>query len=94
MNKQGADIMKYINAAEVLPEYLLIEIQKHISGEVLYVPSREDHLKWGEKSGSRRYFDIRNKQIKLQYQNGLGIERIAQEFGLAYETIRKILYRI
>ncbi len=85
--------MKYKNAAEVLPEYLLIEIQKHISGEVLYIPTGEDRLKWGEKNGSKRYFAKRNNQIKQRYQTGDTINQIAQEFGLAYETVRKIVYK-
>ena len=85
--------MKYKNAAEVLPEYLLIEIQKHISVEVLYIPTGEDRLKWGEKNGSKRYFAKRNNQIKQRYQTGDTINQIAQEFGLAYETVRKIVYK-
>ena len=85
--------MKYKNAAEVLPENLLIEIQKHISGEVLYIPTGEDRLKWGEKNGSKRYFAKRNNQIKQRYQTGDTINQIAQEFGLAYETVRKIVYK-
>jgi Mor family transcriptional regulator len=85
--------MKYLNAADVLPDYLLIEIQKHISGEVLYIPTGEEHLKWGEKNGSKQYFENRNKQIKYRYQMGCKIEHISQEFGLAYETVRKIVYK-
>lgn len=85
--------MKYLNAAEVLPEYLLIEIQKHIKGEILYIPSGDKQIGWGEKSGSRGYFKNRNEQIKQQYENGQELEEISQEYGLAYETIRKILYK-
>lgn len=85
--------MKYLNAAEVFPDYLLVEIQKHISGKVLYIPIGEEHLKWGEKSGSKQHFENRNKQIKHQYQKGDSIEHISQEFGLAYETVRKIIYK-
>ncbi|MBW9158758.1 hypothetical protein G9F71_010120 [Clostridium sp. FP2] len=85
--------MKYLNAAEVLPEYLLFEIQKHIKGEILYIPSGEKQIGWGEKNGSRGYFENRNKQIKQQYKNGYDLEKISQEYGLAFETIRKILYK-
>ncbi|QHQ61589.1 hypothetical protein Ana3638_13070 [Anaerocolumna sedimenticola] len=84
--------MKYLNAAEVLPEELVIEIQKHISGEILYIPSGEKQ-KWGEKNGSKRFFENRNKKIKIQYQLGYTIDHISQEFGLAYETVRKIVYK-
>jgi len=66
--------VKYLNAAEVLPKYLLIEIQKHIRGEVLYIPSGEEHIGWGEK-------------------NGYSLEQISHKYGLAYDTVRKILYK-
>ena len=85
--------MKYVNAAEVLPKNLLTEIQKYISSEVIYIPSGDEHIRWGEKNGSRRYFENSNKQIKQQYQNGYSIEQLSQEYGLAYETVRKILYK-
>jgi hypothetical protein len=50
MDKQGVDIMKYINAAEVLPNHLLMEIQKHINGEILYIPSSDENIGWGNKT--------------------------------------------
>lgn len=31
--------MKYVNATKVLPENLLVEIQKYVQGENLYIPS-------------------------------------------------------
>ncbi|MTI58117.1 CD3324 family protein [Geosporobacter ferrireducens] len=85
--------MKYINAAEVLPNHLLIEIQKHISGEILYIPSGDKNIGWGEKNGSKKYYANRNKEIKLKYQEGHSIQEISQEYGLAYETVRKITYK-
>jgi len=85
--------MKYINAAEVLPKDLLAEIQKHVNGEILYIPSGDEHLKWGEKNGSRHFYKIRNHKIKQQYQKGCSLEQISQDFGLAHETVRKILYK-
>ncbi|SHK01289.1 hypothetical protein SAMN05444401_0380 [Clostridium amylolyticum] len=85
--------MKYLNAAEVLPEYLLMEIQKHIRGEILYIPSGDEHIKWGEKNGSKIYFENRNKEMKSHYKNGYSIEQICHEYGLAYDTVRKILYK-
>ena len=85
--------MKYLNAAEVLPDRLLMEIQKHVRGEVLYVPSGDKPISWGEKNGSRQYYANRNKNIKQKYQSGYSIEEISQEYGLAYETVRKIVYK-
>lgn len=85
--------MKYVNAAEVLPEQLLIEIQKYITGQMIYIPNGNIQKSWGEKSGSRSFFEIRNKQIKEAYQGGKSIEELSETFGLAYETIRKIIYK-
>ena len=91
--KQGVDIVKYLNATEVLPRDLLIQIQKHIKGEVLYIPSGDEHTAWGEKNGSRSFFENRNKQIEKQYENGHSLELIASKYGLAYDTVRKIIYK-
>lgn len=85
--------MKYLNAAEVLPEHLLMEIQKHIKGEVLYIPSGNERIAWGEKNGSKSYFEDRNKEIKQQYQDGYSLEQISHKYGLAYDTVRKIIYK-
>lgn len=85
--------MKYINAAEVLPEHLLMEIQKHVKGEILYIPSGDNNTAWGEKNGSRSYFVIRNEGIRKLYQDGFSIEQLSHEYGLAYDTVRKIVYK-
>lgn len=92
-NKQGVDIVKYLNAAEVLPEYLLVEIQKHIKGKIIYIPSGNEHISWGEKTGSKNYFENRNNEIKQHYQDGCSLEQISDKYGLAYETVRKIIYK-
>ena len=76
-----------------LPNHLLTEVQKHINGKILYIPSRDNHIRWGEKNGSRQYYANRNKQIKQKYQEGYSIQEISTEFGLAYETVRKIIYK-
>jgi hypothetical protein len=85
--------LKYRNAAEVLPINLLNEIQKHISGELLYIPTGENHVKWGEKNGSMQYYKDRNKNIKEMYDSGYTMEKIGIEFGLSLESVRKIIYK-
>lgn len=85
--------MKYINAAEILPQQLLEEIQEHICGEIIYIPNTNIQKSWGEKSGSKSYFETRNKKIKQNYKDGNSIKQISEKFGLAYETVRKIIYR-
>lgn len=83
--------MKYINAADVLPEELVAEISKYVNGELLYVPSLKDKQQWGEASGSRKYYEDRNGKIREQYRKGDSIKQLADDFGLSYETIRKIV---
>ncbi|WP_238902960.1 CD3324 family protein [Clostridium sp. YIM B02506] len=85
--------MKYINASEVLPKHLLMEIQRHVNGKILYIPSCEEHSAWGEKNGSKSYFENRNKEIRNLYKLGCNIEELSKKYGLAYDTIRKIVYK-
>ena len=50
--------MAYIKATAILPEKLLLEIQKYVQGETLYIPKTEKvHKKWGSRSGTRKLID-------------------------------------
>lgn len=84
--------MKYINAADVLPEKLLKEIQTYVKGDLLYVPNDNSKKRWGEKSGSRTYYLKRNSEIKEKYKDGKSISQISDLYGLSFDTVRKILY--
>lgn len=83
--------MKYINAAEVLPEELLKEILNYVDGELLYIPASGKKQKWGENSGSREYYKKRNIEIKSQYINGTSITELANIYCLSYDSVRKIV---
>lgn len=85
--------MKYINAAEILPEKLLKEIQTYIDGNVLYIPKISAKKEWGADSGSRTFYQERNKEIQRLYKEGYSIDALAKQYGLAYSTIKKIIYR-
>lgn len=85
--------MAYIKATAILPEKLLLEIQKYVQGETLYIPKSEKvHKKWGSRSGTRKLIDNRNKVIKEAFKNGQSIEHLAKEYFLSIETIKKIVY--
>lgn len=84
--------MKYLNAADVLPEELLKEVQEYVKGDLLYIPNDKRQIRWGEKSGSRSYFLKRNNDIKKMYKDGYSISEISDLYGLAFDTIKKILY--
>ena len=84
--------MKYINAADVLPERLLLEIQRYIKGDLLYIPNNNAKKGWGEKSGSRAYYSVRNNEIKSYYKDGKSISEISDHYGLAFDTVKRIIY--
>ena len=84
--------MKYRNAGEILPDPLLKELQKYAGGETLYVPAAGDRKAWGEGSGTRRYYAERNEEIRQKYRRGVGVDSLAEEYGLSEERVRKIVY--
>ncbi len=84
--------MKYINAAEILPEKLLKELQTYIEGEVLYIPKTSTKKQWGSVTGSRLFYLERNEEIQRLYKEGYSIEVLAKHYSLAYSTIKKIIY--
>lgn len=84
--------MKYINAVEILPEKLLKEIQMYIDGGVLYIPKTSAKKGWGSVSGSRKFYQKRNKEIQFLYENGYSLETLSKQYGLAHSTLKKIIY--
>jgi len=85
--------MKYQNAAEVLPEALLRELQRYAPGRVLYIPVPGKRRQWGESSGARVFYRQRNEEIRERHRSGAPVEQLEEEYGLSYETIRKIVYK-
>tara|TARA_B100000965_G_C19202048_1_gene587838 strand:+ start:75 stop:344 length:270 start_codon:yes stop_codon:yes gene_type:complete len=85
--------MDYVNAKKILPDNLVKEIQKYIQGGYLYIPSQpEKRKRWGENSGSREYIKNRNKDIRNRYRDGYTVKKLAEEFFLSVESIKKIIY--
>lgn len=84
--------MKYVNAAEVLPDQLLKELQRHTDGEVLYIPKASGRKEWGTVSGSRSFYQERNEEIKRLYKAGYSIDILVERYHLADSTIKKIIY--
>ncbi len=69
------------------------EVQKYAAGETLYFPKGSARKKWGEASGARNFFQQRNAEIRQKYLQKASIERLADEYCLSVETIRRILFR-
>lgn len=86
--------MKYKNANNILPEYLLLEIQKYIQGEYLYIPAlKSSYKKWGEKSGIRKILACRNEEIIKKRKQGSSISDLAEEYCLSIHSIKQIIYK-
>lgn len=87
--------LKYINGKNVLPKNLLLQIQKYIEGEILYIPKKDStKVRWGEKNGTREYLINRNNNIFNKHLDGKNIEEISSVFHLSNESIRKIIYNL
>ncbi|MDE5938850.1 MAG: hypothetical protein K2H37_07190 [Lachnospiraceae bacterium] len=84
--------MKYINAAEILPERLLQELQTYSGGNLLYVPKAGTKADWGTESGSKSFYQERNRRIKALYRDGNSVEELALQYGLSGSTIKRIIY--
>lgn len=85
--------MRYRNASDIFPDKLLKEIQKYSTGELIYIPEKNEKKQWGERSGARDYYVKRNAEIRRKYREGKTIMELAEEYGLSRDTIRRILYR-
>jgi len=86
--------MKYINATTILPDMLVEELQKYVQAGYIYIPAKdEQHKSWGELSGYRKKLYERNEIIMKKYQNGVSIEKLAEEYYLSVYAIRKIIYQ-
>ena len=84
--------MNYKNAKNVLPKKLLTELQKYIEGELLYIPHSDTPRRaWGERSGSKEIYDLRNKEIVSLKNEGRSVSEIAENFCFSEDTIRKII---
>lgn len=83
----------YKNGRDVLPPDLLQEVQKHLCGEMLYIPKREEvKASWGQLSGLREQVYTRNITIIDCYNNGATINELIRDFCLSEASIRKIIY--
>ena len=60
---------------------------------MLYVPKAKKHKKWGEDSGARTFYNERNNGIREKYAQKVPVERLADEYCLSEDMIRKILFR-
>ncbi|MGD6968539.1 CD3324 family protein [Rossellomorea vietnamensis] len=85
--------MKAAKTQHVLPDDLLKEIQKYVQGESIYIPKlKSSYQKWGSRSGGRKRIEERNARIREAFKNGCRVDRLAEDYFLSPETIKKIVY--
>lgn len=85
--------MDYKNGREIFPQELITEIQKYISGGLVYIPQVENKRKeWGELTGFKAEISLRNIEIRKKFYEGLTIDELSVEYCLAVDTIKKIVY--
>ncbi len=86
--------MKYINAAAILPDALVKELQKYVQAGYIYVPASDGQRRtWGERSGYRKELQKRNETILAEYQQGASADDLADRYHLSVYAIRKIIYQ-
>ena len=84
--------MKYENAKDILPEELLLQVQKYAGGKLLYIPVENESKSWGEVSGCRQKLLKRNVLILNRYKAGATLSELAEEYFLSLDSIKKIVY--
>lgn len=84
--------MSYKKATHVLPDGLLLKVQKYIDGEFLYIPRIADNKKvWGTNTSTRQEIKNRNKQIYADYLSGIKMSILAEKYYLSLKSIQRII---
>lgn len=83
--------MKYINAVNIIPDELLVEIRRYISEGFLYIPGINERKEWGSISGQKYELETRNQLISKDFQNGKTVNEISREHYLTKSSIYRIL---
>lgn len=83
--------LNYKNAKDVLPYELLEAVQKYIDGDLLYIPKKSSRSAWGEKNGTRKELQKRNRRIACEYRSGKTLDELSDSYCLSADTLRKII---
>ena len=85
--------MGYVKADDVLPQNLIEEIQKYVSGQLIYIPQNNaKSLSWGEKNGTKEKMAERNHTIVSRYYSGETIAELSKVYYLSEKRIQGILH--
>lgn len=85
--------MSYHNASDVLPRDLLDQIQEHVDGVAIYIPTKQGARKaWGEGTKIKEELRKRNEKILQEFQAGRSFGELATKFYLSTKSIERIIY--
>lgn len=85
--------MAYKKGEEIFPEKLLLEIQKYVSGNMVYIPQKKlEKREWGACSGIKLELSKRNASIRSAFASGKSIESLSEQYFLSIESIKRIVY--
>ena len=86
--------MSYSKATDLIPAELLNEIQKYVDGEFIYIPRKESNKKsWGTNTTTKQDLNTRNKEIYHDYQAGMDINALSDNYYLSVKSIQRILLK-
>lgn len=87
--------MKYKKVQDILPQYMIDDLQQYIEGGYLYIPKKEENKKsWGENTNTKKELNKRNKEIAKKRRNGKSIQDLAKEYFLTEYSIRRIIKKV
>jgi len=84
--------MGYIKAEQILPDELIKLIQHYVDGQNIYIPRKnENKCKWGANTGIKQELAARNKQIYVDYLEGIKLADLACKYYLSEKSIQRII---
>lgn len=84
--------MSYIKAEDILPRELIEQIQTYVDGTYLYIPRKPGFRRaWGQDTAYKTELRQRNQRIRLDYQKGITVPRLSEQYHLSEKSIRRIL---
>lgn len=84
--------MGYNNAADILPQDLIMQIQEFLDGECIYIPKRPENYKaWGDNTETHYILKARNYEIYHKYRQGYSVNNLAEEYHLSTQGIYKVI---
>lgn len=84
--------MSYKKAVSILPLELIELIQSYVDGEYIYIPRKEENKKtWGSNTAIKDELLSRNKNIFMDFVEGVSMEELAEKYFLSVKSIQRII---